>query len=336
MVYRAMLRFSRPRQNRMDAIKAEISAATAEALKPIMSELQFKIEQVSELHNNLNYLQAALARYALGWPPGHYYSPVPDLVQIREREEAIFRLTTDLPGIDLRLEGQVGLAADLARFYPEQPFEEEATARTRFGFSNPNYMYGDALILYSMLRYLQPRRVFEIGSGHSSCVTLDTDELFLGRSTNCVFIEPEPALLRSLLREEDLARVTIIAERLQNVDPQIFDTLEANDILFVDSTHVTKVDSDVNHILFEILPRLKSGVYIHVHDIMFGFEYPKLWVYQGRAWNEAYIVRAFLQYNDAFEIVFFNSYLGQFRSEVFRSMPLVLRNPGTALWLRKR
>jgi Methyltransferase domain len=281
-------------------------------------------------------LRAKLAHYELGWPPGHFYSPIPDLAQVREREQEIFRVRPDLPGIDLRLAEQSFLAQELERFYPEQPFEDHKTPRNRYFFLNPNFSYGAALTLYGMLRYLRPRRVIEIGSGYSSCATLDTNELFLGSSLECVFIEPEPALLRSLLRKDDIERVTIVPERLQSVDKVIFRSLHANDILFVDSTHVSKVDSDVNHILFEILPALESGVYIHIHDIMYGFEYPKEWIYEGRYWNEAYSVRAFLQFNGAFEIVFFNSYLGQFRSEVFASMPLFLRNPGTSLWLRKR
>jgi hypothetical protein len=105
----------------------------------------------------------------------------------------------------------------------------------------------------------------------------------------------------------------------------------------VDSTHVAKVGSDVNHILFEVLPSLRSGVYVHFHDIYFPFEYPKEWVYQGRAWNEAYVLRAFLQHNDAYEIVLFGSFLSAFhRPWLAERMPLVARNPGSSLWLRKR
>lgn len=265
---------------------------------------------VELLHPLLAKLQSKLAHYELGWPPpGHFYSPIPDLSQVRKREQEIFRVPAELPGIELCVEEQVRIAGELARFYPEQPFEDHKNSRTRYFFVNPNFSYGEALALYGMLRYLRPRKIIEIGSGYSSCVTLDTDELFLDGTTECTFIEPYPALLESLLRKEDLARVTILPEKLQCMDKQIFGDLRANDILIVDSTHVSKVDSDVNHILFEILPALQSGVYIQIHDMMYPFEYPKEWIYQGRAWNEAYTVRAFLQFNGAFDIVFFNSYL---------------------------
>src|SRR5690606_17050723 len=110
----------------------------------------------------------------------------------------------------------------------------------------------------------------------------------------------------------------------------------ANDILFIDSTHVSKINSDVNYIFFEILPRLASGVYIHFHDIFFPFEYPKAWVYEGRAWNEAYILRAFLQYNNAFSVVLMNTFMDQFHKSFFREhMPLCLINPGGSIWIRK-
>jgi predicted transcriptional regulator len=108
------------------------------------------------------------------------------------------------------------------------------------------------------------------------------------------------------------------------------------DVLVVDSTHVLKTGSDVNTILFEILPALASGVYIHFHDVFYPFEYPREWAYQERAWNEVYALRAFLQYNDAFEIVYFNHFFALFHAERLRvAMPLCATTPGSGLWLRK-
>jgi hypothetical protein len=120
------------------------------------------------------------------------------------------------------------------------------------------------------------------------------------------------------------------------VDTSHFQQLEAGDILFIDSTHVTKAGSDVNQIMFDILPVLRPGVLIHFHDICYPFEYPKEWILTGRYWNEAYLLRAFLQYNSSFEIVFFNSYMGQLHSDQFSAAPLFLWNPGTSIWIRKK
>jgi hypothetical protein len=82
----------------------------------------------------------------------------------------------------------------------------------------------------------------------------------------------------------------------------IISNLNENDILFIDSTHVSKFNSDVNCIIHNILPALSKGVYIHFHDVMYPFEYPKNWLIEGRAWNEQYILRAFLEFNTNFKL----------------------------------
>jgi predicted O-methyltransferase YrrM len=206
----------------------------------------------------------------------------------------------------------------------------------RYKLENPNFKLGEAIILYSMIRYAQPKRIIEIGAGFSSAAMVDVNELFFNNEIEYTIIEPYPDLLHSLLRKDDISRIKILRRQLQVVEPENFELLEENDILFIDSSHVAKVGSDVNHIFFEILPRLKKGVFIHFHDIGYPFEYPKEWIYQGRAWNEAYLLRAFLQFNDELQILFFNSYLRHFHAELLREfMPLCVDNPGTSLWLLK-
>jgi hypothetical protein len=121
------------------------------------------------------------------------------------------------------------------------------------------------------------------------------------------------------------------------VDASIFKALGQNDILFVDSTHVSKTGSDVNRILFEILPSLNRGVIIHFHDIFYPFEYPKEWVldWAGFGWNEIYILRAFLTNNPNYTILLFNTFLEHFHKEWFlQHMPLCLRNTGGSLWIK--
>lgn len=126
----------------------------------------------------------------------------------------------------------------------------------------------------------------------------------------------------------------------------IFTALAPGDFLIIDSSHVSKAGSDLNHILFEIIPRLQPGVHLHFHDIFLPFEYPRPWVEAGIAWNEAYVLRAFLQYNTTFKIEFFTSYLIQVhRSAVEENLPWMLRSerdqlkvtdaPGCSLWLKR-
>ena len=284
----------------------------------------------------LEQLRQQLTEYERGWPPGHFYSPIPSLAEVRRREAEIFRVPREIPGVDLNEGAQLELFAALAAFYGEQPFPEHRRDGTRYFFENPMYSYGEALVLYAMIRHLRPRRIVEIGSGHSSCAMLDTIERFLDGAVACTFIEPYPDLLRSLVGDEEFARLHVIATPVQDVDPEVFARLEAGDILFVDSTHVAKVGSDVNHIVFHVLPALQRGVYVHFHDVYYPFEYPRDWVYQGRAWNEAYVMRAFLQYNREFPVAFFNSFFGRFHHErLSERMPLCLRSPGSSLWLRR-
>jgi hypothetical protein len=272
----------------------------------------------------------------LGWSPGHFYSPIPDLEEVWRHQSEIFSHPPVVPGVDLRLDRQLALLDRLAPHYQGLPFTETKHPGLRYYYDNPNFSYGESIVLYCMLKLLRPRRIVEIGSGHSSCVILDTNEQALENAMQCTFIEPYPDLLLGLMQPGDRERVRLYRERVQDVDPALFDELEAGDILFIDSSHVSKVGSDVNHIIFQLLPRLRPGVYIHVHDIMVGFEYPREWVYQGRSWNEAYLIRAFLQYNAAFTIELFNSYLGWYHREAFIArLPLVDRNPGTSLWLRR-
>ncbi len=270
-------------------------------------------------------------------PPGHFYSPIPALDDVQRNDTSIFGNTSrSVSGINLHEEEQLLLLNDFKSYYHELPFGAKKTAGLRYWFDNPAYSYSDGIFLYCMIRYVRPQRIIEVGSGHSSCLMLDTNELYFNRSIALTFIEPHPELLLSLVRTEDRDRIKIIGSRVQDVDLTEFDSLQAGDILFIDSTHVSKIFSDVNRLFFEILPRIKEGVLIHFHDIFYPFEYPREWVYEGRAWTEAYLLRAFLQYNKSFRIILMNTFLERFHRDFFeQQMPLCLKNPGGSIWIRK-
>jgi predicted O-methyltransferase YrrM len=271
-----------------------------------------------------------------GFPAGHFYSPIARLTDVVRREQKIFEVPASLAGIDLNDKGQVSTITALARHFPAIHLSEQKQPGARFYYDNPNYGHGEALIYSSFLRELRPQRIVEIGSGFSTLLMLDTLEQIAATETQCICIEPYPELLLSLLGPSDIGRIEIHACEAQDASLQWFDGLDESDILFIDSTHVSKVGSDVHRLLFEVLPRLRAGVFVHFHDIFYPFEYPREWIFQGRNWNECYILRAFLQYNRDFSIVCFNSYLGKFHSELFcESKPLFLGNPGSSLWLRK-
>jgi hypothetical protein len=281
-------------------------------------------------------LKAELDSLKKPFPPGHFYSPIPNLQSIRQNHERIFnRNQKQIPGIDLREDQQLELLQRLLPFYKEQPFPENKSDEFRYYLSNTSYTYSDGLLLYAMIRMLAPKRIIEIGSGNSSALIMDVNQRYFQNSIACTFIEPYPKLLREIA-DPLPGKSVLIEKELQNVPMETFMQLEANDILFIDSTHVTKTGSDVNIIFFEVLPAIKRNVFIHFHDIFFPFEYPENWVYEGFAWNEDYLLRAFLMYNTDFEIVLFNTYLEQFHTKWFEdNMPLCLKNRGGSLWIRK-
>ena len=270
-------------------------------------------------------------------PPGHFYSPVISVEEARRDERRIFdTVPRELLGISLNESKQLDLLEEFEAIYSSIDFPTTKSTTHRYYFENPAYSYSDAIMLNCMMRRVRPKRVIEVGSGYSSCAMLDTNELFLNRSVRFTFIEPYPDLLKSLVRKDDLSAINIIEARLQDVSVDEFSSLSADDILFIDSTHICKTGSDVNFLLFEILPRLKSGVYIHIHDIFYPFEYPREWIFGGRSWNEVYALRAFLQFNEAFKIVMMNTFLEHFHEQRFAArMPLCLKNTGGSIWLRR-
>jgi predicted O-methyltransferase YrrM len=270
-------------------------------------------------------------------PPGHFYSPLPDLEFIERHRARLFdRGAGAVSGIDNNIEQQLALVEQFARFYPELPFPIEKSADLRYYFNNQYFGYADAVILYSMLRYYRPHRVIEVGSGFSSAVMLDTNDRFLEGRLQLTFIEPFPERLLSLMTSDDRARTEIISAPVQEVTLDRFESLQAGDLLFIDSSHMAKVGSDVVHLLTHVLPMLATGVIVHFHDVFWPFEYPEEWIRLGRAWNEAYFLKAFLQFNASFRILLFNSYLNVHHREVLeRRLPLFLKDGGGSLWIAR-
>lgn len=299
---------------------------------------------------SLPFVDGMLSRYR-AWngriKPGHFYSPVPSEAEVEQLASRAFEhRPRTFPGIDLCAAEQLSLLKELAPFAADQPFGDDPRPGVRYFFRNGYFSHGDALLLHGLLRLKRPGRVIEIGSGFSSFVMLDTNERFLGRQTRLTFIDPNPERLLSRLLPEDQATAEIVTKPVQEFPIERFSELTGGDILFVDSSHVSKLGSDLNHILFEIVPRLASGVLVHFHDIFYPFEYPPEWFADGRYWNEAYLLRAFLQFNRDFAICAWLDYLGTFHAaELAASIPLAMRNvstscpddfaPSGSLWLRR-
>jgi predicted O-methyltransferase YrrM len=299
---------------------------------------------IRRLRRLLKLWRSPNARF-LNFAPGHFASPLPDDAELRRDGP---RLHADpgpgLPGIELHADAQLVLLNQLRGPAADWPFPDRPAAEWRYYADNEFFGYADGAALFALLRRQPPRRIVEVGSGFSSALMLDTDAKYLNNNINFTFIEPYPTRLNALLTAADRTRCTVVEKRVQDVADATFTALEAGDLLFVDSSHVTKAGSDVNHLLFHVLPLLQPGVRVHVHDVFWPFEYPPTWWDLGYAWNEQYILRAFLQYNSAFAIEFFPSYLERHHAAaVAECLPVSLRrttaNPalgGGSLYLVKR
>jgi predicted O-methyltransferase YrrM len=301
-------------------------------LKKILESALRKLPYLGRLYTeNMNFKKNSC------FPPGHFYSPIISVEDVKERQDEIWSHAQQdrLQGIELNTGYQKELIKEFYKYYNDMPFTGISNSKNRYYFENEYYSYTDGVILYSIIRHFSPKQIIEIGSGFSSALMLDINNLFFDNNIDLTFIEPFPDRLNKLVRKDDVSSFTIIEKGIQNIDPSFFKKLDSGDILFIDSTHVAKTGSDVNYILFEIMPVLKSGVLIHFHDIFYPFEYPKEWVFMGRNWNENYFLRAFLMYNKKFEIVFFSHYLHTHHKNIFNQMPLSHKNTGGNIWIRK-
>lgn len=268
--------------------------------------------------------------------PGNFYSPIPSEKDIEERYRTLKPSLDLFKGIDLNIEGQLANLQEFKTLASEVFFEHEKKEGVRYYSNNPSFASFDGIILYSMIRKLSPKNIIEVGSGYTSGLMMDVNDRFFDGKINISFIEPYSRLLKNNLSKEDIKRTTLYETRLQDVDLSIFEKLKENDILFIDSTHVCKVNSDVQKIFSDILPVLNKGVYIHFHDIFGMFEYPKRWLDAGWFWNEDYVLRAFLQYNNSFKIEFFNDFLKTFYEKEISELDFFPTQPSYgSLWLKK-
>lgn len=227
---------------------------------------------------------------------GHFYSPVVDLQEARAAAGRLWpEVVADTPGLPLTPAQHAAFLADVVLprvdSFGRLCAEQRADDPLRFPVDNDQFGVMDSLTLHAMIGHARPRRIVEIGSGFSTLLMRATRRAPGGGDIAIDCVEPYP---RDFLRADGMD-VALHDIPVQSAPPSLFASLEAGDVLFVDSSHVSKTGSDVNHIFFEILPRLAVGVLVHVHDIFLPFEYPRRWVLDDRrSWNEQYLLRALL------------------------------------------
>lgn len=288
---------------------------------------------IARLAEKTPLARGILDKYGVAVVKHHYYNPVvfrSDLYRPLSEARA-------LPGLDLNEEAQLALI-DQFDFADEiEAFPEDDDGRG-FYFNNPSFGSGDAEILYDMIRHFKPKRVVEIGSGHSTRIARaaikanEQDD----PSYSCRHVCVEPYEMPWLADYD----VELVRERVELVDDALFETLESGDILFIDSSHMIRPQGDVLHEFLHLLPQLKPGVLVHIHDIFTPHDYPEDWVLQlRRYWNEQYLLEAFLTLNHQFEIIAAVNWLAHnHRDRLRRAAPRLAREPARepgSFWIRR-
>jgi predicted O-methyltransferase YrrM len=235
--------------------------------------------------------------------PSDNYQPIPDT---RVLPVSLWDRVSDLPGMDMREEAQKQLLSKIvSRFKDEYAAIPEGASTPEFHFYRGNVAFEavDAEMLFGLIRLLKPRRMYEIGSGFSTLLAADALRRNIMDGCPCRFVAIDPyasaQFEAALPSGVELWRVPV-----QEVALSEFQSLGENDILFIDSSHVCKIGSDAQFLFLEVLPRIRPGVVVHMHDIFMPLEYPKQWVLDWhRFWNEQYLLQTFLSFNTTFEVL---------------------------------
>jgi hypothetical protein len=264
-------------------------------------------------------------------PDGHFCSPLVDPKEINERRAELWSPNPPLRGIDYREGEEHELFEKLVPLMKEFPFPAGRPETPGFFLGNDQFGGLDAYVYFGMLRLLKPERLLEMGAGFTTMLAVETRERFLGERPLIVCVEPFPTADRAQALS---GKVLFLKEPVWAINPAMVEQLESGDLLFVDCSHVSKTGSDVHTIYFDLFPRLKPGVFIHIHDIFLPFEYPYNWVAeQGRHWNEQYLLLALLTDSKRYEIVFSCAFFSAYHQDAI-VQGLGRELAGGSLWLR--
>jgi predicted O-methyltransferase YrrM len=264
-----------------------------------------------------------------------YYSPLNDLAFL-EANPDLWSGEEPTPEIDWNHAAQVATARRVADYVEELrdiPNDPVPGDPTRFCWNNNFWNAADALVQYGLARAGRPKRWVEIGCGWSS--------LLLARAlekndtpTEVTQIEPypNPALFAAVPPSWKQHRTI-----LQRAPLELFDALEPGDVCFYDGSHCVRAASDVNWFFFRVLPRLRNGVLVHLHDIFLPESYPTEWVFErGQTWNEQWLLQAYLMSNPAVEILIANRWLFRREYALLRDLYQDVQPPwGCSFWFRK-
>ena len=260
--------------------------------------------------------------------PNHYYTPVADVNELRQLQK-FWAKRSPMLGVDMNVAAQANALREMVKPY-EPEFRgnaafKEATAK---GFG-PGFGEIEAQCLHGVLRALKPRRIVEIGSGVSTYCALNAVALNEkeGHHADITCIEPHPT---KFLRDVRGKKINLLEIPVQKLDPDFFLRLDEGDLLFIDSTHAIKPGGDVIYLYLEVIPRLKPGVIVHIHDIFFPYLYQRdlLQLRTLFQWSETALLLALLTSNKRLSVLFCLSLLHYDAPEVLSDIfPEYIRQP---------
>jgi hypothetical protein len=259
--------------------------------------------------------------------PVHFYEPIPNTQCL---PETLWSQPSELPGINMNDSIQLELLQ--THFTKFQDEYNNLPVEPPPGQKRP-FRGVDALVAYCMVRHFQPELIAEVGSGWSSLVL--SQAAAKNKNSALICIDPFPS---DVLRKGFPALRSLIEKKIQDIDLKFFSQLGSGDVLFIDSSHTVKIGSDVNYLFLEVLPRLRPGVIVHVHDIFMPFEYRRDWVLdEFRFWTEQYILQAFLTFNSEFDVLLANSYLNHYHQQELKAAFRGLSSwAGGSFWMRRK
>ena len=249
----------------------------------------------------------------------HFYEPVPDT---RILHDSLWQDYSKLIGVNFDEKVQLDLLSHFRKTFKGEYdcFPREKTCMPyEYYTKNSFFEVVDGEILYCMIRHFKPRRIIEVGSGYSTYLAAKTILQQDNQDYSCELtaIDPFP---NKILQKGFPGLSRLVQKPVQEVPYFEFEKLCDNDMLLIDSSHVLKMDSDVQYLYLEVLPRLNKGVLISLHDIFLPAPYRKEWVLKNHCfWNEQYLLQAFLMFNSCFEILWMGSYMHLMHSEKLRA-----------------
>ncbi len=303
----------------------KLSFAGAKAMPP---------DVLKRLLRALHYQPDIAARAGYQVYPDVFYNPFPSAKEIDVER---LKLKRSLPGIKFELPKMQSLLGELAVFAPEVKELLAARAPELLRRWNDTYPPADSAMLYAMLRHLKPKKYIEVGCGYSSRVSTPALLRNASEKSPCeaLYIEPYPP---AHLAEFKLAG-EFVGKKIQQMPLEHFTQLEAGDVLFIDTSHVIKSQNDVEYELIQILPSLKPGVWVHIHDIFTPYDYPAEWLIGSGTNrggnNEQYALECLLSGGGDWEATMASFLLWKDHRELYQRLVVADYRPAS-FWIRKK